>query len=67
MAARKPSPSPRSVPRPDDGRFIDDEAPTRPGPQEYRADMLVRAWRQLGERDKAWLERLLDLMAWAKR
>lgn len=28
--------------------------------------MLVRAWRELDESDKRWLERLIELMAWSK-
>ena len=46
--------------------FDDDEIPTRPAGIEYRAANLVRAWREMSEADKRWLERLLEAMAWAR-
>jgi hypothetical protein len=66
MTTRKGSPSPFGTPtlRPDP--FVDDEAPTRPNGREFRAAMLVRAWAACTPEDQAWLERLLEFMAWAK-
>ena len=66
MTNRKGSPSPFAKPAMIDAHFVDDEAPTRPNGREYRAAMLVRAWAELSPKDQAWIERLLEFMAWAK-
>lgn len=71
MRRSPPSPSPYAVPkRPPhlEGTFTfaPDEEPTKPQGIEYRAAMHLRAWRNCSASDRAWLERVVDLMAWAR-
>ena len=48
------------------GPFPEDELPTKPTNPEYRAALLVRAWRELSERDKLYLEKLVAIMAYSR-
>lgn len=47
--------------------FPDDELPTRPAGLEYRAASILRAWRNMSEKDRQWLERLVAAVSWANQ
>jgi hypothetical protein len=62
------SPPPLEPPRrpPSDANlFPDDEAPTRPGGPSHQFNRLANAYRELSAADRLWLDKLVELMAYA--
>jgi hypothetical protein len=47
--------------------FPDDEAPTRPAGPSHQFNRLANAYRALTQADRLWLDRLVELMAYASR
>jgi hypothetical protein len=63
---RTPGPfDPPTRPVSDYDLFPDDEAPTRPGGPSHQFNRLANAYRELTAEDRLWLDRLVELMAYA--
>ena len=66
IRARSPDPlEPPRRPHSDADLFPDDEAPTRPGGPSHQFNRLANAYRELTPADRLWLDRLVELMAYA--